>query len=520
MNAGSQIDANYINVTCNEKDSQKKVTKVGDAELVLNGACKINLVDKGVINVNKFVTDNSSLGQVSLNTAGALAVIKADEFHNNGEENIQAFATPGVNATYLFQFTKCFKGTSELATAEDLDIAASYLDYDKATTGDFVKLDEEDNTKYAYTLTANAEDLNIKPKLDLISAEGVTPTTISATSVQSANGKLYVTYHTQGNYESGTELSKSFAGGLEVAHIDATSNKLFIDQKVRATAGVDVNYGMIDNTKTDAQRFYVAGTTKAEGTFLGYVPLNADGTMGSNQLKTYPINKAEVNGEDANWVARYKDNFVLATNKGYHVYNSTLTARTPHLTTADVKSLAVSKNDNKDDKLYSLEAIGTTTGTIKIFDNVNLENATSNTTTGNVGVTDGKNSMAFDGTNLYVCQGDGGLVRYDANGQNGTVLFDAPVGKEKGEIIGRVNGVAVDNNYIYVACGGYGLVVLDKSKAKGANVVARRRAYTYVENGKTVYNSANYVTIDPNGYICVAYGKSRLQVFKLTTTVK
>ena len=508
MNAGSQIDANYINVTCNTKDSQKKVTKVGEAQLVLNGACKINIADKGVINVNKLVTDNAALGQISLNTTKGLAVIKADEFHNNGSENIQAFATPALNATYLFQFTKCFQGDTELATAEDLDVAASYLDYDKATTGDVVKLDDQDNTKYAYTLTKAYDDLTIKPKLDLFSAEGVEPTTISATSIQAANNMLYVTYHTQGNYKSGDELSKTFAGGVEVAHI--ANNQLIVDQKVKATNGVDVNYGMIADN-----RFYVAGTTNAEGTFLGYIPLT-DGKLTSYQMTTYPINKAQTNGEDANWVAKYKDNYVLATNKGYHVYNSTFTSRTPHLTTADVKSLAVSSDGNK---LYSLEATGTTTGTINIFDNVNLENPTSNTTTGNVGVVDGKNTIAFDGSNLYVCQGDGGLVRYDANGANGVVLFDAPKGTN-GNVIGRCNGVAVDNNYIYLACGGYGLVVLAKNGTKGTNVVARRRAYTYVENGKTVYNSANYVTVDPQGYICVAYGKSRVQIFKLTNTAK
>lgn len=77
-----------------------------------------------------------------------------------------------------------------------------------------------------------------------------------------------------------------------------------------------------------------------------------------------------------------------------------------------------------------------------------------------------------------------------------------------------VNGVAVDSKYIYVACGGYGLVVLDKTKAKGENVVARRRAFY---DGKESYNSANYVTLY-NGYICVAYGRSRVQIFKLVNT--
>ena len=494
MNAGSQIDANYINVTLNEKDTHKKVTKVGEAQLILKGACKINIADKGVINVNKLISYNNAKGQISLEKAGGLAIVKADEFHNDGAENIQAFDTPAEGATFLFQFTKCFNGENQLPTAEDLDIAASYLDYDKATTGDLVKLKDTDNKQYGYELTATTENLSNKPKLDLFSAAGVTENTLSATSIQAANDKLYVTYHTQGNDK------KHMGGGLEVAHIDGKS--LILDEAVTAQGGLDVNYGMIDGS-----RFYVAATTYKEGAFLGYVEL-ANGLMGKSQLITYPIDKTNPNnGIDANSVVKYKDNFVLATNKGYQVYNSTFTLRTPHLTTNDVKFVAVGN-----DKLYGLEANGTTTGTVNIFDNINLENPQSYTTEGKVGVVDGKNTIAVDGTNLYVCQGDGGLVRYDAQG-NGTVLFDAPVG-EKNKIIGRVNGVAVDNNYIYVACGGYGLVVLDKNKAKGENVVARRRAFY---DGKESYNSANYVTLYKD-YICVAYGRSRVQIFKLVKT--
>ena len=497
MNAGSQIDADYINVTNNEKDKNHKVTKVGEAQLSLNGACKINLDNKGVINVNKLVTDNAALGQISLGKTNGVAVIKADEFHYSGDETINTFATPAEGATFLFQFTNCFKGTTKLNSAEDLDISASYLDYDKATTGDLVKLKDADKEQYGYELTAKAEDLIIKPKLDLFSATGVKQNTLSATSIQAANDKLYVTYHTQGNGE------KKMGGGLEVAHIDG--KKLILDDAVSAQGGLDVNYGMIDGN-----RFYVAATSYKEGAFLGYANLDTEGNLSDTKLFTYPIDKTNAgNGIDANCVAKYNDNFVLATNKGYQVYNPTFTLRTPHLTANDVKFVAVGG-----DKLYGLEANGTTTGTVNIFDNTSLDAPQSYTTVGKVGVPDGKNTIAVDGSDLYVCQGDGGLVRYDAQG-NGTVLFDAPVGA-KNTVIGRVNGVAVDNNYIYVACGGYGLVVLDKTKAKGENVVARRRAFY---DGNQSFNSANYVTLYKD-YICVAYGRSRVQIFKLTKTIK
>lgn len=87
--------------------------------------------------------------------------------------------------------------------------------------------------------------MSIKPKLDLFSAAGVTENTLSATSIQAANDKLYVTYHTQGNDKN------HMGGGLEVAHIDGKS--LILDEAVTAQGGLDVNYGMIDGS-----RFYVA----------------------------------------------------------------------------------------------------------------------------------------------------------------------------------------------------------------------------------------------------------------------
>mgnify|MGYP000163482263 CR=1 FL=1 len=45
---------------------------------------------------------------------------------------------------------------------------------------------------------------------------------------------------------------------------------------------------------------------------------------------------------------------------------------------------------------------------------------------------------------------------------------------------------------------------------------ASRRAFF---DGKESYNSANYVTLYKD-YICVAYGRSRVQIFKLVNTIK
>ncbi len=84
-----------------------------------------------------------------------------------------------------------------------------------------------------------------------------------------------------------------------------------------------------------------------------------------------------------------------------------------------------------------------------------------------------------------------------------------------GKVKGRANGIAIGGDYIYVACGGYGLVVLDKE----GHVVCHRKANAYNANDNS--GSANYVTVDTvNGeeYAFVAYGRNRVQVFKVTKT--
>ena len=63
------------------------------------------------------------------------------------------------------------------------------------------------------------------------------------------------------------------------------------------------------------------------------------------------------------------------------------------------------------------------------------------------------------------------------------------------------NGVAVDANYVYIAYGSRGLVVLDRNTLK--------KVSSFVS-----MHSANYVAL-ANGYIYVAYGRDCLKVFKL-----
>ena len=506
---GSLIKANYVNVTDNTYSGDKgnkKVVKVGEAELNLKKGGQIQIADLGVINVNNLVTDNASAAQIQLQGDNAVAVIKADNFTNNGDATINAFATPGTNSVLLLQMSKCFMGTTLMPSSGDLDISASYLDYDKATSGALVKPKDEDNEQYGYILSDEAKKASATPKLDLVASFGEN-NGMSASCIQTVGNYVYVSYHTYGNGKT------NLKGGLEVLHM--ADNKLTGDQVVNGKAGMDINHVMVDNNKA-----YIAATDINKGAFLGVVPL--ENNVYSTTMTQYVLDAVnKKNGFDANCVVKYGDNIVMSSTRGYEFYDKEF-GHTYFQTTADAKGLA-SANGN----LYSLLATGkNTTGTVNVFNGIDLrqdKTTTSFTTDGNVGPENGKNTVAVDGTDIYVCQGERGIVRYNANGEKVWDYTVPTIANQKSEKYGNVkgycNGVAISGNYVYVAAGGYGIVVLNK--ADGKEVCHRTAFNGFLENGKWANpNSANYVTIGQDGYIYVAYGKSRVQVFKLTQTKK
>lgn len=508
---GSLIKANYINVTNNtyvgDKDN-KKPSKIGEAELNLKNGGKIQIADFGVINVNNLNTDNASQ-QVILQGTGSVAVVKADKFTNNGGETINAFSTPGEGSFFLMQLSKCFAGTTEMPSSGSLDISASYLDYDKATEGTLVQFKDQSHKQYGYVLNDAAKNAKATPKLDLVAAFGNNNGS-SASCIQTEGNYIYVSYHKHGNG------STNMGGGLEVLHING--NQIAADQEVTPSTNMDFNHLIVADSKV-----YVAGSDVNKGAFLGVVPMNGNTLTTGNEAMTQYVLDAlhKNNGYDANCVVKYGDNIVMSSTRGYELYDKNFT-HTWFQTDKDVKGLAAANG-----KLYGLVATGNDEkGFVNVFSGVDFrQNAATTTfnTTMNVGPKDGKNTVAVDGTDIYVCHGSAGLVCYDANG-NKKWEYTVPViqnelSEKYGAVKGYCNGVAVDNNYVYVAAGGYGLVVLNK--ADGKELCHRIAFNGKLENGQwVVANSANYVTIGQDGNIYVAYGKNRVQVFKLTQTKK
>lgn len=492
--AGSSITADYINVT-NDK---------GDATLNLKGKCKININNKSDICTDNIVTDNASAGQITLNDDNAIAVIKAKKFTNTGTNQIQALATSGNNATFLLQFTECYTGTEKENSFEDLDIAASYLDYDKATDGKGVKekADGADYKAYGYEWAGDPATIIAAPKLDLV-AEDKTPNNgMSATCIQPGeNGKFYVAYHTNG---------KASNGAIEA--ISLTNNTLAINQSVQsANATNDYNHILVDGNT-----LWVAGSQSGNanhadevtgvGPFMGQISLNSDGSF-ANQIKISAIDK-KTKGMDANCVANFKSNHIVATTKGFTIFNAKMNKWNEGSTEG---KYLVTAND----KLYAL----TVDGTLTAYNDNEMQDVAATYNVGEISPKGNKTVIAVDEVNgdIYVCKGENGISKIS----NGTAsqFYTCPtftasnkaqnLEAGKNYVKGCANGVYVAGNYVYVACGSYGLVVLDKTTGKE---VCHRKAY----NGK----SANFVTGDNDNNIFVAYGQSRVQVFKLTDTKK
>lgn len=492
--AGSRITADYINVTNDTKD----------ATLNLKGNCQININNKSDIYTNNIVTDNASAGQITLNDDNAIAVIKAKKFTNTGDNQIKALATSGNNATFLLQFTESYTGTTKENTFEDLDIAASYLDYDKATDGKGVKekADGADYKAYGYEWAGDPAKIIAAPKLDLV-AEDKTPNNgMSATCIQPGeNGKFYVAYHTNG---------KASNGAIEA--ISLANNTLTINQNVESdNATNDYNHILVDGNT-----LWVAGSQSGNkshaddvtgvGPFMGQISLNNDGTF-ANQIKISAIDR-KTKGMDANCVANFNSNHIVATTNGFTIFNAKMNKWNEGST--EGKYLVAANG-----KLYAL----TVDGKLTVYTDNEMQEVAATYELGAISPKGNKAVIAVNEVtgDIYVCKGENGISKIAADGTV-SQFFDCPTFKasnkaenlEAGKeyVKGCANGVYVTANNVFVACGSYGLVVLDKNGKE----VCHRKAY----NGK----SANFVTVDDTNNIFVAYGQSRVQVFKLTNTKK
>lgn len=359
-------------------------------------------------------------------------------------------------------------------------------------------------------------------KIDVISVIDYTNHThdISATCIQPYNDKLYMSYHT--NEENQKDPNKTTGGCIEVFETknDQTTMLQYLQDKKEI---YDFNHLMVDGK--DATKYvYIAGHS-TNGGMMGRIALNSNGLLDTdikdidetttlNPLTIVDWEHTGLAKSDENCIVRDGDKLMVATTKGYGVYDAnTLDLIGKKETPGKAKHIALNNqyivtlhynNEVESDD----EAVS---GTLQVFPlGADILTATPAKTinVSSIAPNDGKNTIAIDGNHIYVCRSAKGLSCYDLTTGEEVWNWGAPLTANTKVPQGYANGVAFDDNYIYLACGSYGLVVLDKNQmedGKPVKVVKKR-----AEGGM----SANYVTLD-GGYIYVAYGKSRLRVMKL-----
>ena len=213
-------------------------------------------------------------------------------------------------------------------------------------------------------------------------------------------------------------------------------------------------------------------------------------------------------GYDENCVV-YNDetnHLIVATTEGYTVYDATTMnevdtytkpGKAKHVAKGNGKIVCLYLDERNDDSKVGIPA------TIEIIDEKteDFNNTKTFSTHVNIEPNDGKNVIAVRDNKIYACMGAAGLYVYDMKG-NEQWHYQMPNPKNKDDKWKALcNGCFVDDNYVYLAYGSYGIVVIDKNTQK---VIAHRK----------LEKSANYITVY-NGYIYVAYGRSRMQVLKL-----
>lgn len=356
---------------------------------------------------------------------------------------------------------------------------------------------------------------------------------ISATCIQEYNGKLYMSYHTRG---------KGHGGCIEVFETDANKQTKLLQYLQDKDNTMDFNHLMIDS-KSSTPNLYVVGNyayhneagkqTEANG-LMARIGINSSGLLDTdvknigdafvNPLIIVPLDQTTQSSSlDENAIIRDGDKLLITSTRGYEVYDpNTLELLNSKPTPGKAKHIAI--NGNEIAALYYTtrpsDPDAAVDAKLDLFDaGANIATATPKKTIDIASITpnNGKNTIAIDGENIYVCRCANGLTCYDKNGTE-KWTWQAPLTASTKKPQGYANGVTYDNNYVYLACGGYGLVVLDKNEMeKGKPKVVAKTRVTGVPDettGKISWNSANYVKLY-NGLIYVAYGKNRLKIYQL-----
>ena len=504
------------------------------------------LQDQSMVDIEgKYVNLNNGQGKADLPDKDGVAVIKANAFYYNapgkqgdwnpgGAKTVDCsiFSTSGDNAHIIVDANVIYgsEGATTPITDDNTTIVwnnnANILFKDDPEAKNYVIKKTECNPNGYNADNETTTEPTKEPTLDLISSIDYNHDhDISATCVQVHDGRLYMSYHTR---------DKQHGGCIEVFS-PVENNKVTLEQYLcDDQKDLDFNHLLAVKLKSGKRMVYLPGSSNKKGAMLAYIPIQ-DNHLLADQSKSItttingkdtviyekPLQFIQMNpataefakkGYDENCVV-YNDetnHLIVATTKGYLVYNADTyneldkinkPGKVKHIAIGNGKIVTVYLDRAATNETEAIPA------TVEIFDQKaeDLSNPIKSFAISTIEPNNGKNVVRVDDNKIYVCRGAAGMYVYDMEG-NELWHYQMPSptiteGENAGKYKGHANGCYVGKKYVYIAYGGFGLVVLDKETHK---VVAHRN----------LAHSANYV-IEYNGYIYVAYGQSRLQVFQL-----
>lgn len=536
LNDGSALHAKYLECS--------KFTQSSGASLILS--------DQSFINCSgEFASNNNDTSFSILEGDGAKAVVKADKFFfNNGAPEtddagekyflVDMFSTKGSNNPQIVadgsfyvngqkvnvKFRNANMFVTNGVTKNEVVINPTTDCGNPGWINPNPKPSPEPEPEPTPTPTPKPEPTpNPKPGLDLISSVEPEHThKISATGIMPLNGYLYMSYHTNQNQKDNAEFSH---GGCIEVMSPVKNDKAELVQYIYDTArDLDFNHILATKLKSEERKIFLPGSSNKKGAMLAYMDIRDDHKLADESMEItskdgeevtikQPLNYVQLKqalekyrGYDENCVV-YNDNtnhLIVATTEGYTVYDATTMnevetyskpGKAKHLAIGNGKIVGLYLNERNDDSKIGLPA------TIEIINEKTEDFNDTKTFDTKVKIepNDGKNVIAVKDNLIYACLSSAGLYVYDMDG-NEQWHYQMPTPKNKeGKWKALCNGCFVDDNYVYLAYGSYGIVVIDKNTHK---VIAHR----------ALENSANYITVY-DGYIYVAYGRSRMQVFKL-----
>ncbi len=490
--------------------------------------------------------------QLRLKDIGNVFVMAADGDYAMVETDVLDVNNKDLKDTF---YNVAIKYNSQIGTQE---IGAGetevQLEWNETTqvNGDIEYTVEDSNDPCAPKVVTGPEDPTPDPDPELENIGQISPAEhthpISATCIYTVGKDAYLSWHTQGG---------DFHGCIEHLTVDngqVTLNSYLETAPANATYGaIDFNHVIFDNGK-----IFVAGDHPKKGGILGWIDCNGGTFPTGNEAKLNLITLYKEqyivdgdtlysNGGSGNCIIRNGEYYQTASVAGFETFNVSDFAQA-----ADWKLKSIAKlpswkfdpalaeapaNPWQRDGSRTGKHIATDGAKVAMLTLINRDNV-ANTANASIKVfnaadvnytteiasyvvedvllspVDGKDVIAIEGNDIWVCLGQGGVKHLTLAGNTLTEVASFRLAdKSKEELKGWemsvkeaaaacANGLAVDNNYVYIAHGGAGLIVLKKDDL---SFVTRTR---YAGG-----NSANYISINPDGYIYVAYGKSKVQVY-------